>query len=124
MHEPENVVHFKHSKYGFDGILVIDSTKLGPASGGVRILPDVNETEVRLLAKAMTRKNAFFNISAGGVLSGFLCRFNLPTLHIRERVKEEIKIKVAMLLNKSEDIAPYTLTTHMVEKKTWFCYET
>ena len=70
MLDPEAVIRFENSKHGFNGVLVLNSTLLGPGSGGVRILPDVNEAEVKLLAEAMTRKNAFFNIPAGGAKTG------------------------------------------------------
>jgi glutamate dehydrogenase (NAD(P)+) len=70
MPDPEAVIRFENSKHGFNGVLVLNSTLLGPGSGGVRILPDVNEEEVKLLAQAMTRKNAFFNIPAGGAKTG------------------------------------------------------
>jgi glutamate dehydrogenase/leucine dehydrogenase len=70
MLDPEVVIRFENSKHGFNGVLVLNSTLLGPGSGGVRILPDVNEAEVKLLAEAMTRKNAFFNIPAGGAKTG------------------------------------------------------
>ena len=70
MLDPEAVIRFEKSKHGFNGVLVLNSTLLGPGSGGVRILPDVNEAEVKLLAEAMTRKNAFFNIPAGGAKTG------------------------------------------------------
>jgi glutamate dehydrogenase (NAD(P)+) len=70
MLDPEAVIRFENAKHGFNGVLVLNSTLLGPGSGGVRILPDVNEAEVKLLAEAMTRKNAFFNIPAGGAKTG------------------------------------------------------
>jgi len=70
MHDPEAIIRFENSKHGFNGVLVLNSTLLGPSSGGVRILPDVNEAEVKLLAQAMTRKNAFFTIPAGGAKTG------------------------------------------------------
>lgn len=73
MTEPEAVIHLEKSKRGFEGVVVLDNTLLGPGSGGVRILPDINETEVRILAKAMTRKNAFFNLPAGGAKAGISC---------------------------------------------------
>lgn len=69
---PEIVVRFEKSRHGFEGFLVIDSTVLGPASGGVRILPDVTEEEVKTLARAMTCKNAFYNLPAGGGKAGIV----------------------------------------------------
>jgi glutamate dehydrogenase (NAD(P)+) len=70
MLDPEAVIRFGSSKNGFNGVLVLNSTLLGPGSGGVRILPDVDEAEVRILADTMTRKNAFYNIPAGGAKAG------------------------------------------------------
>ena len=71
-HPPEVVVRFERSKHRFDGVLVMDSTVLGPASGGIRMLPDVTEEEVRILARAMTLKNAFFDLPAGGAKAGII----------------------------------------------------
>jgi glutamate dehydrogenase/leucine dehydrogenase len=83
MLKPEAVIRFENPRHGFDGVLVLNSTVLGPCSGGVRILPDVTEAEVALLAEAMTCKNAFFNIPAGGAKTGIVLD---PRSGLREKV--------------------------------------
>src|SRR3989338_7501859 len=53
---PEKIVRFYDAKSGLKGYLIIDNTRRGPAKGGVRLRPDVDELEVFRLARAMTLK--------------------------------------------------------------------
>jgi len=46
--------------------LVVDSLVQRTSSGGLRIAPDVSELEVKTLAREMSHKYAFFNLSRGG----------------------------------------------------------
>ena len=64
------------------GYLVIDSTVGGRSSGGLRMMADVNEAEVRALARAMTLKFGFLGLPQGGAKSGV--RFD-PEAPLRER---------------------------------------
>jgi len=69
---PEKVLHFYNPKLNLRGILVVDNTALGPAIGGIRMLPDVTTEEVFRLARAMTFKNAAAGIPHGGAKGGII----------------------------------------------------
>ncbi len=55
---------------GFEAVVVIDNTWLGPAIGGTRMRRDVSADEVARLARAMTVKNAVAGLPHGGGKSG------------------------------------------------------
>lgn len=69
---PEKIVHIYDPKSGLKGYLCIDSTRRGPAKGGVRLRPDVDEEEVFRLARAMTLKCAMADLPFGGGKSGII----------------------------------------------------
>ncbi len=69
---PEKIVHVYDPKTKMRGILVVDNTAIGPAKGGIRMVPDVTEEEVCRLARAMTWKNALADIPFGGAKSGII----------------------------------------------------
>lgn len=48
------------------GYVVIDSTVGGRSFGGLRMLPDIDEAEMRELARATTLKNGFLGLPKGG----------------------------------------------------------
>lgn len=52
------------------GFVVIDSTVGGRSCGGLRMLPDIDEAEMRGLARAMTLKYGFLGLSLGGAKAG------------------------------------------------------
>jgi glutamate dehydrogenase (NAD(P)+) len=52
------------------GFVVIDSTVAGRSCGGLRMLPDVDEAELRLLARDMTFKYGFLGLPQGGAKAG------------------------------------------------------
>jgi len=54
------------------GYVVIDSTIDGRAVGGFRMMPDVDEAEVRELARAMTLKYGFLGLRSGGAKAGVI----------------------------------------------------
>jgi len=54
------------------GYVAIDSTVRGRARGGLRMLPDIDEAEMRALARAMTLKYGFAGLPQGGAKAG-LC---------------------------------------------------
>lgn len=69
---PEKVIEIYDTKTGMKGILVIDSTALGPGKGGIRFTPDVDVLEVFRLARAMTWKCALAELPFGGAKSGII----------------------------------------------------
>ncbi len=69
---PEYVVKVYVPTLQMQGFLVIDNTKLGPGKGGIRMTPNVNEEEVRRLARTMTWKNALADIPFGGAKAGII----------------------------------------------------
>ena len=52
------------------GYVVIDSTVGGRSCGGLRMLPDVDEAEIRSLGRAMTLKYGFLGLPQGGAKAG------------------------------------------------------
>jgi len=67
---PETTLRFSESETGFEGMLVIDNTDLGPPAGGVRIALDISEGEILALARTMTLKHAICGIPMGGAKAG------------------------------------------------------
>ncbi len=74
---------------GLRAIIAIHSTKLGPALGGIRMLPYADEEaalkDVLLLAKAMTYKAAAAHLKLGGgkavIIGDPVIRKTVPLLH-------------------------------------------
>jgi glutamate dehydrogenase (NAD(P)+) len=54
------------------GYLAVDSLVGGRCCGGVRLMPDLDETEMRGLARAMTLKYGFLGLPQGGAKAGVL----------------------------------------------------
>jgi len=75
---PEMILHVYDPKTKMEGIVVIDNTAIGPAKGGVRLVPDITVEEVYGLARAMTWKNALAGIPFGGAKSGIKAMGNAP----------------------------------------------
>tara|TARA_Y100000310_G_C20695679_1_gene825519 strand:- start:611 stop:1717 length:1107 start_codon:yes stop_codon:yes gene_type:complete len=69
---PEKILEVYHPKSGMKGFVVIDSTALGPAKGGVRMTPTVSVDEVSRLARAMTWKNSLADLPFGGGKGGII----------------------------------------------------
>lgn len=67
---PEAIIRVADPASGLRAMIVIDSTVLGPALGGVRMLPypsqEAAEFDVRRLAHGMTLKNAIAGLPFGG----------------------------------------------------------
>lgn len=68
--EPERLVVAHDKRTGLRAVIVIDSTALGPALGGIRLRQYASEraaiAECRGLARAMTLKNALADTGYGG----------------------------------------------------------
>ena len=54
------------------GYVAIDSTIRGRSCGGLRMLPDIDEAEIRTLARSMTFKYGFLGLPQGGAKAGVL----------------------------------------------------
>ncbi len=72
MFGPEKILDVYDTKTGMRGILVIDSTVLGPGKGGIRMTHSVHKEEVFRLARAMTWKNSLAELPFGGGKSGII----------------------------------------------------
>jgi glutamate dehydrogenase (NAD(P)+) len=79
------------------GCVVIDTTVGGRACGGVRLLPDVEEGELRLLARSMTLKYGFLGLPQGGAKAGILGDPEAPPPERNRRI-ERFAEAVAPLL--------------------------
>lgn len=95
--EPERVERIHEPRLGLTAFLVLDSTVLGPAAGGVRTKAYDDEDEALLdaarLARAMTYKCALGGIDAGG---GKAVVLDHPELD-REAAFEELGRRVEAL---------------------------
>ena len=69
---PEAIVMVADPETGLQGVLVVDSTLLGPAGGGIRMLPDITVGEVAALARAMTYKYGILGLPRGGSKAGIV----------------------------------------------------
>ncbi len=69
----------------FKGYRVLHSNVRGPAKGGFRFHPSVNEAEVRALAMWMTWKTALLDIPFGGAKGGVQC--DATTLSVAEQAR-------------------------------------
>lgn len=83
---PEKIVHVYNPKLGVKGVVVIDSTALGPGKGGIRMTDTVDEEEVFRLARAMTWKTALAELPFGGAKSGII----VDSKQISKEDKKEI----------------------------------
>jgi len=69
------------------GYVVIDSTVGGRARGGLRMLPDIDEEEIRRLARAMTLKYGFLGLPQGGAKAGVRGSAQAPDSERRIRLE-------------------------------------
>ena len=88
----------------FEGYRIQHSTSRGPAKGGIRFHPDVNESEVKALAAWMTFKLAVVNIPYGGGKGGVVCDPN--KLYERElrAITRRFTAAIAPLIGPDQDI--------------------
>jgi glutamate dehydrogenase (NAD(P)+) len=70
---PPFVLEMSDPETGLTGWLAVDSMVEHHFCGGLRMLPDVSESEMRLLARAMTLKLGFLGIPHGGAKAGIIC---------------------------------------------------
>jgi glutamate dehydrogenase (NAD(P)+) len=70
------------------GYVAIDSTINGRSCGGLRMLPDIDEAEIRILARSMTLKYAFLGLPQGGAKAGVLGNPEAPQPERLKRLVE------------------------------------
>jgi glutamate dehydrogenase (NAD(P)+) len=70
------------------GYVAIDSTVDGRSCGGLRMLPDIDEAEIRALARSMTLKYGFLGLPQGGAKAGV---FGNPEAPHEERLKRMVE---------------------------------
>jgi glutamate dehydrogenase (NAD(P)+) len=81
------------------GYLVIDTLVGGRSCGGVRMLPDIDEAEIRGLARAMTLKYGFLGLPQGGAKAGLLGNPEAPQAD-RQYLLKRFAESIAPLLSK------------------------
>lgn len=79
---PEKIVHVYDPTTGMKGVVVVDTTSLGGAAGGIRMLPDITSEEIFWLARAMTHKFAILDMPIGGAKAGLWAN---PGIHGAQR---------------------------------------
>lgn len=82
------------------GYVVIDSTIRGRSCGGLRMLPDINEEEMRLLAHTMTLKYGFLGLPHGGAKAGIICDPESPKQERRQYLSTFGRAIAPLLLNR------------------------
>lgn len=102
--KPEYVVEVNDPSVGMHGFLVIDSTKLGPGKGGIRMTPDVSIDELKRLAHTMTLKTALFNLPFGGAKAGII--WDGGSLDLKKRYIESFAEAISMFTPKTYIAAP------------------
>lgn len=92
---PEYLIEVSQPRLGMHGFLVIDSTKLGPGKGGIRMTDSVSADEVFRLARTMTYKNALASIPFGGAKGGIVWQGG------------DLEAKRRIVMSYARAIAPY-----------------
>lgn len=82
------------------GYVVIDSTIGGRSCGGIRLMPDIDEAEIRGLARAMTLKFGFLGLPQGGAKAGVICDPEAPQEERRQRLAEFGRTIAPLLRNR------------------------
>ena len=88
----------------FEGYRIQHSTSRGPAKGGIRFHPAVNENEVKALAAWMTFKCAVVNIPYGGGKGGVICDPNKLSERELRAITRRFTAAIAPLIGPEQDI--------------------
>jgi glutamate dehydrogenase/leucine dehydrogenase len=67
---PQRLFHYYDPRTGMRALLVIDTVRFGFSGGGVRMVADLQVSEVVRLARAMTYKLALLGLPSGGAKAG------------------------------------------------------
>src|SRR3954468_19690830 len=88
----------------FIGWRIHHDTTRGPAKGGIRFHPDVDEHEVAALAAGMTFKTAVANLPFGGSKGGVQCDPSTMSLGELERLTRRYTYEISPLLGPDTDV--------------------
>ena len=88
----------------FEGYRIQHSTSRGPAKGGIRFHPAVNENEVKALAAWMTFKCAVVNIPYGGGKGGVVCDPSELSERELRAIPRRFTAAIAPLIGPEQDI--------------------
>src|SRR3954468_15145650 len=88
----------------FIGWRIHHDTTRGPAKGGIRFHPDVDEHEVAALAAGMTFKTAVANLPFGGSKGGVQCDPTKLSLGELERLTRRYTYEISPLLGPDTDV--------------------
>ena len=88
----------------FHGYRIQHNTARGPAKGGIRFAPDVDQDEVRSLAMTMTWKCALVRLPFGGAKGGVACDPRSLTLVEKERLTRRYATEISTIIGPREDI--------------------
>ena len=96
----------------FEGYRVQHSTSRGPAKGGIRFHPAVNNDEVKALAAWMTFKCAVANIPYGGAKGGITCDPSQMSKGELERMTRRYAAMIAPIIGPHKDIPAPDVNTN------------
>jgi glutamate dehydrogenase (NAD(P)+) len=88
----------------FQGWRIHHDTTRGPAKGGIRFHPDVDEQEVAALAAGMTLKTAVAGLPFGGSKGGVRCDPRALSLGELERLTRRYTYEISPLLGPDVDV--------------------
>lgn len=83
------------------GFVCIDSTINGRARGGLRMMPDVTEHELQLLARDMTLKYGFLGLPQGGAKAGVIGNPEAPAGERAERLRRFAERALPLLTSRA-----------------------
>ena len=99
----------------FTGFRVQHSQARGPAKGGIRYAPNVNQDEIRALASWMTWKCAVVNIPFGGAKGGVICDPKKMSIGELERMTRRYTAEIIEFIGPEKDVpAPDVNTNEQV----------
>ncbi len=93
-------LHTLRDDNGVVGFVAIDSTVLGRARGGLRLLPDVTGEELARAARTMTLKYGFLGLAQGGAKAGIRADPEGPVETRQERLRVFGRAAFALLRDK------------------------
>ena len=86
------------------GYVSIDNTERGPGLGGIRLVQNISENEIKRLARVMTLKNSAACLPHGGAKSGLI--LNSSTLKKIRKIKKEFIEKFSVALFELDQYVP------------------